>query len=117
MSTTQQVATGGAGYFKTQFDAQSKNNAASKEQTVTAGIFKTASGWQDGKYYALIDNVDPGTIIRVVNPSNNKSVYAKVLGEMSGIRQNQGLEVRISNAAASALEIAEQDKFILKVNH
>ena len=36
---------------------------------------------------------------------------------MSGIRQNQGLEVRISNAAASALEISDQDKFVLKVNH
>ena len=113
----QQAAMAGEGYFKGQFDAQTKASPASKEQTVTAGIFKTASGWQDGKYYALIDKVEPGTIIRVVNPSNNKAIYAKVLGEMSGIRQNQGLEVRISNAAASALDIAEQDKFVLKVNH
>ena len=96
---------------------QMKKSAAGKDQTATAGIFKTASGWQDGKYYALIDNVEPGTIIRVVNPTNNKAIYAKVLGEMSGIRQNQGLEVRISNAAASALEISEQDKFIVRVNY
>lgn len=113
----QQVATGGAGYFKNQYDMQMKKSAAGKDQTATAGIFKTASGWQDGKYYALIDNVEPGTIIRVVNPTNNKAIYAKVLGEMSGIRQNQGLEVRISNAAASALEISEQDKFIVRVNY
>lgn len=114
---TQPVATGGAGYFKNQFEAQSKKNASGKDQAATASIFKTASGWQDGKYYALIDNVEPGTIIRVVNPSNNKAIYAKVLGEMSGIRQNQGLEVRISNAAASALEISEPDKFIVRVNY
>jgi hypothetical protein len=44
-------------------------------------------------------------------------VFAKVLGEMTGIRQNQGLEVRISNAAASALNISETDKFIVKVNY
>jgi hypothetical protein len=111
------VATGGAGYFKNQFDLQSKKSAGGKDQTATAGVFKTASGWQDGKYYALIDNVEPGTIIRVVNPSNNKAIYAKVLGEMSGIRQNQGLEVRISNAAASALEVPEPDKFIVRVNY
>jgi hypothetical protein len=61
--------------------------------------------------------VAPGTIIKVTNPTNNKLVYAKVLGEMKGIRQNQGFELRISNAAASALEIAEQDKFSVKVNY
>lgn len=117
-STNQpQVAMGGAGYFKNQYELQSKKASTGKDQTATAGIFKTASGWQDGKYYALIDNVEPGTIIRVVNPSNNKAIYAKVLGEMSGIRQNQGLEVRISNAAASALEVTEQDKFIVRVNY
>ena len=59
----------------------------------------------------------PGTIVRVINPSNNKTVYAKVLGEMSGIRQNEGLNIRISNAAAAALEVTEQDKFIVKVNY
>ncbi|MEI6948830.1 LysM peptidoglycan-binding domain-containing protein [Paraflavisolibacter sp. H34] len=112
-----QVATGGAGYFKSQFDQQSKKASSGKDVTATAGIFKTTSGWQDGKYYALMDNVEPGTIVRISNPGNNKAVYAKVLGEMSGIRQNQGLEVRISNAAASALEIPETDKFIVKVNY
>jgi LysM repeat protein len=109
--------TTGSGYFKNQFELQLRKNPASKDETATAGIFKTTSGWQDGKYYALIDNVEPGTIIRVINPTNNKAVYAKVLGEMSGIRQNQGLGVRISNAAASALDIAEDDKFIVKVNY
>lgn len=111
----QQVATGGTGYFKGQFDLQNISNTAGKDLTVTSGIFKTASGWQDAKYYALIDRVEPGTIVQVVNPSNNKAIYAKVLGEMSGIRQNQGLELRISNAAASALEINDTEKFIVRV--
>lgn len=107
----------GGGYFKDQFDVQSRSANKSKEQTSSAGIFKTASGWQDGKYYALMDGVEPGTILKVVNPTNNKVVYAKVLGGMSGIRQNQGLDVRISNAAASMLNINETDKFIVKVNY
>jgi LysM repeat protein len=111
------VAASGAGYFKGQYDQQSKKNSSNKDVTVTSGIFKTASGWQDAKYYALMDDVEPGTIIRVINPDNNKAVFAKVLGEMSGIRQNQGLEVRISNAAASALNVSETDKFIVKVNY
>jgi hypothetical protein len=61
--------------------------------------------------------VPPGTIIRVINPTNNKSIYAKVLGEMSGIRQNEGLNIRISNAAADALEVMETDKFIVNINY
>ena len=91
--------------------------SANKEETATASIFKTASGWQDTKYYALMDGVEPGTIIRVVNPTNNKAIYAKVLGGMSGIRQNAGLDVRISNAAASVLDITDTEKFVVKVNY
>ena len=111
------VATYDQGYFKLSFDQQVKGTPVSKNETVTSGIFKTASGWQDAKYYLLIDKVSPGTIVKVINPSNNKVVYAKVLGEMSGIRQNDGLNIRISNAAASMLEITESDKFIVKVNY
>jgi hypothetical protein len=105
------------GYFKSSFEQQVKINPAIKNETVTSGIFKTISGWQDTKYYLLMDGVQPGTIIRIINPDNNKMVYAKVLGEMSGIRQNEGLNIRISNAAASALQIQEPDKFIVKVNY
>ena len=105
------------GYFKNHFQQQIKSSPITKNETVTSGIFKTTSGWQDAKYYLLIDKVSPGTIVKVINPTNNKAVYAKVLGEMSGIRQNSGLDVRISNAAASALEIADDGKFIVKVNY
>jgi LysM repeat protein len=107
----------GDGFFKIYFAQQVKAFPLSKDETVTAGIFKTTSGWNDGKYYALIDGIDPGTIIRVINPDNNKTVFAKVLGQISGIRQNQGYNLRISNAAAAALQIAEMDKFIVKVNY
>ena len=105
------------GYFKGYFEQQIRITPISKNETVAAGIFKTASGWKDGKYYLLMDKLPPGTIVKIINPSNNKAVYAKVLGEMSGIRQNEGLNIRISNAAATSLDIAEQDKFIVTVNY
>jgi LysM repeat protein len=107
----------GTGYFKANFEQQIKRQPAAKEQVTSAGVFKTSSGWSDGKYYLLIDNVPSGTIVKVSNPTNNKVIYAKVLGEMAGIRQNSGLDIRISNAAAAALEIPEQDKFIVKVTY
>ena len=104
------------GYFKTSFDQQVKHQPASKEQTVTSGIFKTASGWDDAKYYVLMNGADPGTIVRITNPGNNKTIYAKLLGEMSD-KQSQGLNIRISNAAANALDVSETDKFIVKLNY
>lgn len=112
---TNNAVEGSGGYFKPQFDLQIKTQPARNNITASAGIFKTASGWQDGKYYALMDGVEPGTIIKVINPTNSKAIYAKVLGEMSGIRQNQGYDVRISNAAAAALEVSDTEKFIVQV--
>lgn len=112
-----QLSATGSGYFKNQFEAQSRSQNAGKDLTLSAGIFKTSSGWQDGKFYALLDGVEPGTIVRIVNPGNNKVVFAKVLGEMSGIRQNTGLDIRISNAAAAALEQGDVEKFVVRVNY
>ena len=89
----------------------------SKEQTVTSSIFKTMSGWQDAKYYLLINGVEPGTIVKLTNPSNSKVVFAKVLYSMDKIRENQGVDIRISDAAAASLAVNETDKFILKVNY
>jgi hypothetical protein len=107
----------GTGYFKNNFFQQVKTAPVTKDQTVTSSIFKTQSGWQDGKYYLLINGVEPGTIVKITNPSNSKTVYAKVLYSMDKIRQNQGVDMRISDAAASSLAVSETDKFILKVNY
>ena len=107
----------GIGYFKNSFYQQVKTSPLSKENTVTSSIFKTTSGWQDAKYYLLINGVEPGTIVKLTNPSNSKVVFAKVLYSMDKIRENQGIDIRISDAAASTLVVSETDKFILKVNY
>ena len=107
----------GTGYFKANFLQQVKTSPQTKDQTVTSSIFKTTSGWQDGKYYLLINGVEPGTIVKLTNPSNSKTVFAKVLYSMDKIRVNQGVDIRISDAAASTLAVSETDKFILKVNY
>lgn len=105
------------GYFRSAYEQQTKQSPITKNTSVTAGIFKTSSGWEDAKYYLLIDGVATGTIVQLVNPDNNKAIYAKVLGEMNGIRQNQGLGIRISNAGAAALGVSEPDKFIVKISY
>lgn len=81
-----------------------------------AGIFKSTSGWSDGKYYALINNIPVGTIVKVSFSSTNKSIYAKVLGQLPEMKESQGLLLRISDAAAAELG-AEIGKFYVDVKY
>jgi hypothetical protein len=85
------------GYFKQQYEELGKS------LTGNSGIFKSTSGWNDGKYYALVNNVAVGTIVKVNNPANGKSVYAKVLGSLPDMKESIGLSARISDAAAAEL--------------
>lgn len=85
------------GFFKTDFTDGGKSAEGA------AGIFKSSSGWQDGKYYALMNNVPVGTIVRVTVSSSGKSIYAKVLGQLPDMKESAGLTIRISNAAAGEL--------------
>jgi hypothetical protein len=79
-----------------------------------AGIFKSTSGWQDGKYYALMNNVPIGKIAKITIPSSGKSIYAKVLGQLPDMKESTGLIIRISNAAAGELGAAD-NKFNVEV--
>ena len=96
------------GFFASQFVS------SKQEITVSAGILKTSSGWLDKKYYVLMNNVPPGTIVKVT--VNNNSIYAKVLEALPDVKEDQGLMLRISNAAASVLNISES-KFQATVNY
>lgn len=98
------------GYFRRDFKASDKGTAGN------AAIFRSNSGWKDGKYYALMNNVPVGTIIKVTFSSTGKSVYAKVLGQMPEMKENIGLNLRISDAAASELG-ATIGKFYVNVEY
>ena len=98
------------GYFKTQYDAVGKSESG------VSGVFKSTSGWNDGKYYALMNNVPVGTIVRVNFPSTNKSIYAKVLGNLPDMKESSGLTIRISDAAATELG-AGNAKFTVDVKY
>jgi LysM repeat protein len=85
------------GYFRGQYGNAGRNS------TGMAGVFKSTSGWQDGKYYALMNNVPVGTIIKVDHPVTRRSVYAKVLGQLPEMKESSGLAIRLSDAAAAEL--------------
>jgi LysM repeat protein len=79
---------------------------AGKSASGMAGTFKSTSGWTDGKYYALMNGITVGSIIRVT-ATNGKTVYAKVLGQLPDMKESAGLLIRISNAASAELGLGE----------
>jgi LysM repeat protein len=91
------------GAFKNIFQGNNGSN-----ETGQGGVFKSNSGWEDGKYYCLHNTAPEGSIVKITTTSG-KSVYAKVLDVMPDIKQNAGLVILISNAAATELGVA--DKF------
>ena len=94
------------GYFKNLYEAQTNGNAVVNESGA-GGVFKSTSGWEDGKYYCLHNTAPAGTVIKITNTATGRSVYAKVLDLIPDIKQNNGLIIRISNAAADALGITD----------
>jgi len=102
-------------FFETAFLEQVQKTPTSQDLKVFSSVFKTNSGWSDGKHYVLIDNLVPGTIVKLINPINRQAVYAKVLGEMPRIKQNEGLDIRISDAAAEKLGLTGTERFPLQL--
>jgi LysM repeat protein len=74
-----------------------------------ASSFKSSSGWTDKKYFVIINGVAIGTIVRLTNPSNNRSICAKVIGGLPIIKSNLNLLIRVSSAAAHALKLTENN--------
>jgi LysM repeat protein len=103
------------GVFKADYETQAKSNHIITENG-NGGTFKSTSGWQDGKYYCLHNMAAPGTIVKIINNANGKSVYAKVLDLIPDIKQNAGLIICVSNAAADVLGVTA-DKIDCTLNY
>lgn len=90
------------GYFKKLYNDQVEKKSPVSE-TGSASVFKSTSGWQDGKYYCFNNDAPPGTIIKVTDNTSGKSVFAKVLDSIPEIKQNEGLTIIVSNSASEEL--------------
>lgn len=97
---------GAKGYFESLFGVDVAGRSL-ESATGAAMTFKTSSGWNDKKYYILMNDIAPGAIVKITYPGSNKTIYAKVLWNMGTLKENEGLNFRISNAAADALGVTE----------
>lgn len=89
------------GFFKSSYSKNGKS-----EESGIAGIFKSTSGWEDGKYYCLHNSAQAGTIVKITNNATKKSIYAKVLDVIPDLKQNKDIVLSVSNAAAEELGVS-----------
>jgi len=95
------------GYFKSTFKQQVSEGKLQSMECPNYGVFKSNAGWKDGKYYLLVNDILPGTIVKVQSTLTNKIVYAKVLGALVAAKENEGLLMRLSNATLNALGLKD----------
>ena len=105
--TQNTIVKAGTGFFAGGFEQQAKEGKEQRLDNPAFGVFKSSSGWQDGKYYMLMNDVVPGTIVKVGAIGSGKTVHAKVLGAVPPGKESEGLSLRLSNAAAAALGMQE----------
>ncbi len=103
------------GTFKNLYEEQLSGKIPVTENGLS-GVFKSTSGWQDGKYYCFHNAAQPGTIIKITNNANGKSIHAKVLDLIPDIKQNAGLILHVSNSGAEELGVGE-NQFNCTINY
>jgi LysM repeat protein len=87
------------------------------KQILKASTFKSESGWNDGKYYALVDGIDQGFILKVKNTINNAVIYVKIVGPLPHVKNAENIKIRISSAGMMALGFFYDDLYDLEINY
>ena len=93
------------GYFAAAFNAAVKGKSW-QERSGLCGTFKSITGWNDQRYYVLMNDVPLGSVVRI-SAGGNKFICASVLGPIPDMKINKGLLIRLSNAAAQQLGMGE----------
>ena len=101
---------GDEGYFALFYD-QSTKSGEKVAKSGDAAIFQSTSGIADHKYYILINNTLPGTIVKISVP-NKKIIYARVLGSIPENKHSANTLLYLSNAAATSLGMTKSNSFV-----
>jgi hypothetical protein len=89
------------GVFKKTYLEQGRLGSDFRSANVLCTSLFSSSGWKDGKFYMLINDITPGTVVKVTYLQ--KSVYCKVLGPISDTIRYANINVIINSAAADML--------------
>lgn len=93
------------GYFAAAFN-NTVQGKSWQERSGLCATFKSITGWNDQRYYVLMNDVPVGSIVRI-SAGGDKFICASVLGPIPDLKINKGLLIRLSNAAAQQLDMNE----------
>ena len=99
----------GDGIFSGEYSAEGEKSVRNK---IKAASFKSASGWEDGRFYLLSNQIRIGVVVKVTHPVSRVFLYAKVVGPLPDIKQNQGIQLRLSSAAAVKLGFTGEQEIV-----
>ncbi|TAM99940.1 MAG: LysM peptidoglycan-binding domain-containing protein [Chitinophagaceae bacterium] len=105
-----------ASEFGQQYEQQTSNGAHVDIRKGAAGWFKSNVKPGSGRYYALCNDLPRGTIVKVVNPLNKKSILVKILDVIPKGAENYNLIIKISDAAMEDLGIT-QSRFWCEIQY
>lgn len=106
------VAEKGDRPFKSLFDFMVGKGADTQNKKGVAAYLR--SGSEQDSYFALYDGADKGTVLRVRNLMNNRTVYLKVVGSLPQTDKENDVFLKISGIAANQLDIHDA-KFLAEV--
>jgi LysM repeat protein len=113
-NTSQEVPVKSA--FAQAFAQQTGNGDHVMTQKGAAGWFRSNVKPGSGRYYALCDDLPRGTIVKVSNPINQKSVLVKVLDVIPKQKENYNLIIKLSDAAMGDLGVS-QSRFWCEITY
>ncbi|MCA6486124.1 MAG: LysM peptidoglycan-binding domain-containing protein [Chitinophagaceae bacterium] len=93
------------GYFAAAFNNAVKGKSW-QERSGLCATFKSITGWNDQRFYVLMNDVPVGSTVRI-SAGGDKFICASVIGPIPDMKINKGLMARLSNAAARQLDMGE----------
>ena len=102
----------GSGFYANEFLEPANDKKVGK-----AINFKSLGGWYDGKFYALMNGVPIGKVVKITNPQNGLYIFAKVLSPLPSLKTEKSLLARINNAGCAALDIWNDAEFEVEISY
>jgi LysM repeat protein len=101
----------GRGFFETAY------KDGSNIKMIKGATFKSESGWADGKFYALMDGMETGTIVKITNPENGRVIFGKILGPLPHVKNAENVQIRISSAGMMTLGYVYEEMYDMEINY
>jgi len=70
-------------------------------------FFKSQTSVSLGRLYAFSNDIPKGKVVKIVNPSNGKFAFARILGPMPGTKQYYNAKLGVDSRAKDELEIRD----------